>query len=170
MNQSSRQNAKNSVEKDFLKLLSNANFGYDCRDNSDNCTFEAISNETVEISYIKRYYNFFDKPIYNFVKSNLHKAEVEKTYKEKLSKIEDARRKLLKEARIRFLKTGKLQNLDEAKFMKNHEKETHKKIALAITKLEVMKQIKILKIKISSTLIETIAAVLNLLPYKKVRI
>ena len=128
MNQGSRQNAKSSVEKNFLKLLSNANFDYDCHDNSDNCTFEAIFYEIVEISYIKRYCNFFDKPIYNFMKFDLIKSKVEKTYEEKLSKIKDRRRKMLKEARIRFLKTGRLQNVDEVKCMKNHEKKTHKKL------------------------------------------
>ena len=36
-NQVSRQNAKNNIEKDFYKLLNNSNFGYDCRNNLDNC-------------------------------------------------------------------------------------------------------------------------------------
>ena len=39
MNQVSRQNAKTDVEKDFFKLMNNANFGYDCRSNADNCYF-----------------------------------------------------------------------------------------------------------------------------------
>ena len=39
MNQKSRQNAKNSIGKDFFKLMNNASFGYDCRNNLDNCQF-----------------------------------------------------------------------------------------------------------------------------------
>ena len=39
MNQHLRQNAKNPVEKDFFKLLNNANFGYDCCNNLDKCKF-----------------------------------------------------------------------------------------------------------------------------------
>ena len=31
MNQKSRQEAKNSIEKDFYKLINSSNFGYDCR-------------------------------------------------------------------------------------------------------------------------------------------
>ena len=42
MKQRSRQNAKNSIEKDFFKVLDNANFRYDCRNNTDSCTFEPI--------------------------------------------------------------------------------------------------------------------------------
>ena len=33
MNQKSRQEAKNYIEKDFYKLMNNSNFGYDCRNN-----------------------------------------------------------------------------------------------------------------------------------------
>ena len=49
----SKQTAKNAIIKDFYKLLNNANFGYDCRNNLDNCKFEPIYDETGEISYIK---------------------------------------------------------------------------------------------------------------------
>ena len=33
--QKSQQAAKNAIGKDFYKLLNNANFGYDCRNNLD---------------------------------------------------------------------------------------------------------------------------------------
>ena len=39
MNQVLRQNDKNDV-KDFYKLLNNSNFGYDCRNNINNCSLE----------------------------------------------------------------------------------------------------------------------------------
>ena len=42
INQVSRQNAKISVEKDFYKLMNNANFGYNCRNNIDNYKFTAL--------------------------------------------------------------------------------------------------------------------------------
>ena len=42
MNQKSRQTASIKVEKDFYKLLNNSNFGIDCRNSIDNCSFELI--------------------------------------------------------------------------------------------------------------------------------
>ena len=42
MNQKSRQKSKNDIEKDFCKLMNNSNFGCDCRNNLDNCTFVPI--------------------------------------------------------------------------------------------------------------------------------
>ena len=50
MNQVSMQNAKTDVEQDFYKLLNNSNFGYDCRNNADNCFFNPIYNEIKNFS------------------------------------------------------------------------------------------------------------------------
>ena len=42
MNQVSRKKAHTDVKKDFYKLMNNANFGYDCCNNADNCYFLPI--------------------------------------------------------------------------------------------------------------------------------
>ena len=73
MNQKSRQLSKNDVEKDFFKLMNNSNFGYDCRNNLDNCKFNPILDELGEISYINRYHNIFDEKVSNFVSTDLVK-------------------------------------------------------------------------------------------------
>ena len=70
MNQKWKQNAKNSVEKDFYKLMNNSNFGYDCRNNLDNCQFVPIYDELNEITFIKKL-NFFDPKVSKFVTSDL---------------------------------------------------------------------------------------------------
>ena len=88
-NQKSRQNAKNNIEKDFWKLMNNANFGNDCRNNANNTKFEPIIDEINEISYIKRYYNLFDSKISNFVNSDNLKGEIEQNYISKISKIKE---------------------------------------------------------------------------------
>ena len=48
MNQKSRQNAKNAIKKDFFRLMNNANFGFDCKNNASNVTFEPIIGEMNE--------------------------------------------------------------------------------------------------------------------------
>ena len=53
-NQRKRQEAKSSIEKDFYKLMNNANFGNDCRDNRNYTKFLQIVDEIEEIIYIKK--------------------------------------------------------------------------------------------------------------------
>ena len=81
MNQKSRQQAANKIESDFLKLLNNANFGYDCRNNLDNCIFEPINDEIGELSFIRRYYNnLFDKDIQPFINSKILQEEIDEKF------------------------------------------------------------------------------------------
>ena len=86
-NQVSRQNAKNNIEKDFYKLLNNSNFRYDCRNNLDNCQFVLIFDELKEVSYLKKYYNFFDPTVKDFVTAELIKQDIEQSYLDRLNKI-----------------------------------------------------------------------------------
>ena len=80
MNRKSRQQSKNDIEKDFYKLMNNSNFGYDCRNNLDNCKFVAIFDELKELTYINRYHNIFDPKISEFVTADLLKADVKKKF------------------------------------------------------------------------------------------
>ena len=88
MNQKSRQQSKNSVEKDFYKLINNSNFGYDCRNNLDNCKFVPIFDEYKELTYIHRYHNIFDQKVSPFVTSELLRADIEEKFNDKLSKLD----------------------------------------------------------------------------------
>ena len=77
MNQKARQEAVDKVESDFCKLLNNANFGYDCRNNLDNCTFEPINDEINELSFIKRYHsNLYDQNLRPFITSRILKEDI----------------------------------------------------------------------------------------------
>ena len=77
MNQKSRQQSKNTVQKDFCKLMNNSDFGYDCRNNVDNCKFVPIFDEYKEISFINRYHSIFDSKVSQFGTNDLLKADAE---------------------------------------------------------------------------------------------
>ena len=77
MNQKSRQNAKNAIEKDFFKLMNYANFRYDCRNNAK---FEPIIDEVNEITYIKKCYTLFDSKTSNFVNSDVLEQEIKQYF------------------------------------------------------------------------------------------
>ena len=81
---SSRQNAKNSIEKDFYKLMNNSNFGYDCHNNFQ---LVPIIDELQEIIYLKRYYNYFDSKVSSFVSSDLIRQEIEEKYNDLVMKL-----------------------------------------------------------------------------------
>ena len=90
MNQRARQNSKNLIESNFCKLLNNANFGYDCRSNLDNCTFEPIRDEIGEISYIRKYHrSVFNNEVSQFVNPQLLKEEMIVKYNNKMAKLSE---------------------------------------------------------------------------------
>ena len=110
MYKKSRQNAKNSIEKDFFQLLNNVNFGDDCRNNLDNCQFILIFDEMNEITYLKRYYNCFYKEVLKFVSSDLIRVKVEGKYNESFMKLSKDDR--FKQVKLTPLKAEKQQDLE----------------------------------------------------------
>ena len=88
MKQKSRQESKNDIEEDFYKLMNNSNFGYDCRNNLDNCKFVQIFDELKELTYVERYHNIFDPKFSEFVTIDLIKQNIEETYNDKLIKLD----------------------------------------------------------------------------------
>ena len=134
MNQRSRQNAKNSIEKYFYKLMNNSNFGYDCCNNLDNCQFVSIFDELQEITYLKRYYNYFDSKISSFLSSNLIRQEIEEKYCQiKLS--------VLNPEKCEFLEAA--ENFDKKKTKKTERNKKKNTLSLLTkTRRSIQKQIK----------------------------
>ena len=87
-NQKFRQEAESKIESDFWKLLSNSNFGYDCRNNLGNCYFQPIRDEMNELSFIRRYYNnLFDKDISPFITSRILEDEITRKFNDERQKL-----------------------------------------------------------------------------------
>ena len=67
--------------------MNNANSGFDCRNNYDNCQFVPIFDELKEVTYLKRYYNYFDQKVKSFVTSHLINADIDEEYNDALNKL-----------------------------------------------------------------------------------
>ena len=127
MNQKSRQQSKNSVEKDFYKVMNNSNIGYDYQNNIDNCKFVPIFDEYKGISFINRYHNIFNAKVSEFVTTDLLKAEIEEKYNDKLSKSDKEDR--FYEIKLQTFKTERLSSLEAAGKV-DQQKKKNKKIRL----------------------------------------
>ena len=88
INQRSEQTPKNSKEKNFFKLVNNTNFGYDCRNNLDYCKFVPIFDELNKISYLKKYYNVFDKRLSKFVSGKFLETKIDENFNDEMLKIQ----------------------------------------------------------------------------------
>ena len=69
--------------------MNNANFGFDCRNNTNNTKFEPIIDEIGEITYIKKYYNLLDSQVANFVKSDVLEQNINEEYEQKMAMIKE---------------------------------------------------------------------------------
>ena len=123
VNQKSRQESKNDIEKDFYKLMNNSNFGYDCRNNLDNCKFVPIFDELKELTYIERY-NIFDPKISKFVTTDLIKQNIEATYNDKSNKLD--KEDEFYQIKLDTLNTKRLTNLKVSNSFENKQKKKKK--------------------------------------------
>ena len=68
--------------------MNNANFGYNCRNTLDNCQFIPIFDELREVTYFKKYYNYFDPKVKQFVTNELTKADIDEKYHDALKRLD----------------------------------------------------------------------------------
>ena len=128
MNQKSRHQSKNSVEKDFYKLMNNSNFGYDCTNNIDDCKFVPIFDKYKEITFINRYHNIFDEKVSKFVTPYLLKSQIEEEYNGKLVKLDKEDK--FYETKLQTLKTERLSSLEAAEKIDQKNKKSKNRATL----------------------------------------
>ena len=112
MNQKSRQNAKNDIEKYFYKLMNNAKFGFDCRNSASNMKFESLIDE--------KYHNLFDNKISSFVNSDILEQNINQEFEQKIALIKE--NDPFKNAQIAELENEKKTNIDALNCLKEKEK------------------------------------------------
>ena len=120
MNQVFRQNAQISVEKVFYKFINNSKFGYNCRNNTDNCTFAAIFDEIEKLSDAKRFQNFFDQEISEFFSIEFFDQQIEEECNNKITSL-DLQDKYF-EGRKNSLEFQKLSSIQSSLLKKSRQK------------------------------------------------
>ena len=108
--------------------MNNSNFGYDCRNNLDNCQFVPIFDELQEITYLKRYYNYFDSKVSSFVLRDLIRQEIEEKYNDSLMEL--SKDDKYYEIKLSTLNTEKSESLEAAENFDKKKKRNKKKRTL----------------------------------------
>ena len=145
-NEKARQESKNLIESKFCKLLNNANFGYDCRNNLDNCTFEPINNELREITYIRKYYrSIFDNELAPFLTSQVLKEDIDSRYNYEFSKLSQT--DPFYSAKARNIENRRAAEEENLRFFREKEKRGKKRTVLKSYRERLSDAAKISKIK-----------------------
>ena len=144
-NQVARQNAKMSMEKNFYKLMNNANFGYDCHNNFDNRYFTAKVDELEEMAYARKHQNVYDSEIINDFSPDHLRMQINEDFDNKIAKI--GTQDQYYEAKKNSLETERKKQLDSIesltkKRVKNHKKHLFKEVDELVEDLEQCKNTK----------------------------
>ena len=140
MNQKSRQNTKNAIKKDFCKLMNNANFGFDYRNNANNAKFKPIIDEISDISYIKKYCDLFDNKVSNFVNSDVLEQQTEHDFQLQIAnvKCDDP----FRSAKMNSIKNQNSEGLDALIALKERRINQKREILLKMLKPNWMMRLK----------------------------
>ena len=144
-NQVARQNAKTPKEKNFYKLMNNANFGYDCRNNFKNRYFTPVVDEIEEMAYIRKHQNVCDSDIINYFSPDHLRMQINEDFDNKIAKI--STQDEYYEVNKNSLEIERKKQLDSVeslmkKRVKNHKKRVFKEVDQLVEDLEQCKNTK----------------------------
>ena len=128
MNQKSRQESKTNAEKDFYKLMNNANFRSDCRNNADNADFVPIFDEISNIYSLQKYYSLVDPKINEFVSGKLIEDYVNEKFTQQFHKLDTS--DPFYEIKLSSLKQEQKEGLEVAKKLNEKRKNMKRKVTI----------------------------------------
>ena len=125
--------------------MNNANFRYNCRNNTDNAKFDPIIDEIYEIGYIKKYHNLFDTKVSSFVNSDLLERQVKQDLQQQIENIisDDP----FKAVRIASIKSNNKEECGAIVCLKQKEKKSKKRTLAREVNGKLTEAIKIKKLK-----------------------
>ena len=103
--------------------MNNANFEFDCRNNTNDMKFEPLIDKN-ELSYIKNY-NLFDNKISSFVNSDILEQNINKEFEQNIALIKED--DPFKNACLAEYENEKKMNIDALICLKEKEKKLKKK-------------------------------------------
>ena len=101
------------MEKNFYKLMNNANFGYDCRNNFDNCYFTPVIHEIEEMAYVRKHQSIYDPDISSYFSTDHLQNQINEDFDDKVAKLN--RNDEFYESRKNSLEIERMKQLDALK-------------------------------------------------------
>ena len=117
--------------------MNNSNFGYDCRNNIDNCKFVPIYDEMKEITFVYRYHDVFDQKNKKFVMPDLLKQKAGEEFNEKLTKLDKEDK--FKKIKFQIIQEDRKSSIEAAEnFEKKLNKNKRRKYCLTMMQEKTM--------------------------------
>ena len=108
--------------------MNSSNFGYDCRNNLDNCKSVPIFDEFKEITNIGGHWNFFDSRISQLVTTDLIKQDIEEKYIDTYIKLDKEDK--FYAIKLNTINDQKLPDLEAAEKIEKEKKKKKKRLNL----------------------------------------
>ena len=119
--------------------MNNPNFGYDCRNNFDNCYFTPVIDEIEEMACVRKLQSIYEPDISSFFSSDHLQIQINEDFDNKIAKLN--RNDEFYESKKNSLEIEGIKQLDALKSLKktrqkNHKRDTFKKVDHLVKDLE----------------------------------
>ena len=125
--------------------MNNSNFGYDCRNNLDNCKFNPIFDELKEITNVNRYHSIFQKNMEDFVSPEIIRQFTEEKFNDNIAKLDQ--NDLFYQIKYESHKNDYLAEIEAAQQFESKKRKNKRKMDLTDYSERMQKVLKDTKVK-----------------------